>query len=75
MLAAVRTAAVPAYTSMEKSICVYCASSQRCAAEYHDAARRLGYVLADHGYRVVYGGGSVGSMGALAGGALAKAHR
>jgi uncharacterized protein (TIGR00730 family) len=75
MLAAVRTAAVPAYTSMEKSICVYCASSQRCAAEYHDAARRLGYVLADHGYRVVYGGGSVGSMGALAEGALARGGR
>jgi len=57
---------------MDKTICVYCASSQRCDAVYHAAARRVGEVLVDHGYAVVYGGGAHGSMGALADGALAR---
>ena len=57
---------------MEKTICVYCASSQRCDAAYHDAARRVGEVLADNGYGIVYGGGAKGSMGAVADGALAR---
>jgi len=55
-----------------KTITVYCASSQQCNLEYHDAARRLGHVLADHGITIVYGGGAIGSMGALADGALAR---
>ena len=55
----------------KKSICVYCASSQGCDSEYHDAARRLGTVLSENGYSVIYGGGAIGSMGALAEGVLA----
>jgi uncharacterized protein (TIGR00730 family) len=57
---------------MEKTICVYCASSRRCDAVYHDAARRVGEVLAQAGYGIVYGGGASGSMGAVADGALAR---
>lgn len=56
---------------MDRTLCVYCASSQRCDAVYHDAARRLGGVLAERGFTIVYGGGGLGSMGALADGALA----
>jgi uncharacterized protein (TIGR00730 family) len=56
---------------MEKTICVYCASSERCDAAYHAAARRLGGVLAARKFTIVYGGGASGSMGALADGALA----
>jgi uncharacterized protein (TIGR00730 family) len=56
---------------MEKRICVYCASSQRCDVVYHAAARRVGEVLVEHGYAIVYGGGAKGSMGAVADGALA----
>jgi uncharacterized protein (TIGR00730 family) len=52
-------------------ICVYCASSQVCDPAYHAAATRLGEILAQAGCTVVYGGGAVGSMGALANGALA----
>jgi uncharacterized protein (TIGR00730 family) len=59
----------------EASICVYCASSQRCAPVYHDAAWRLGVELADAGFTVVYGGGALGSMGALAGGVLSRGGR
>lgn len=53
-------------------ICVYCASSAQCDPEYHRAAFRLGELLADAGCTTVYGGGGMGSMGALADGALSK---
>ncbi|HZW50408.1 MAG TPA: TIGR00730 family Rossman fold protein, partial [Rudaea sp.] len=53
-------------------ICVYCASSQMCAAAYHAAATRLGEILAEAGCTIVYGGGAVGLMGSLANGALAR---
>jgi hypothetical protein len=56
----------------QKSLCVYCASSSACDAVYHDVARRLGALLADRGYSIIYGGGAVGSMGALADGAVAR---
>jgi len=56
----------------DKRICVYCASSQRCHAQYRDAARRLGEILSDQGFSIIYGGGAVGSMGALADGALSR---
>jgi uncharacterized protein (TIGR00730 family) len=52
-------------------ICVYCASSRACDSRYHEAARRLGIVLAESGYAIIYGGGGAGSMGALADGAVA----
>lgn len=51
-------------------ICVYCASSQECDPHYHEVAFRLGALLAKSGSTVVYGGGSAGSMGAVANGAL-----
>ena len=51
-------------------ICVYAASSQQCDEAYREAAFQLGALLAGAGCRVVYGGGSVGSMGAVANGAL-----
>lgn len=57
-------------TASDRSVCVYCASSRTAHAEYRSAARRLGEVLAREGVAVVYGGGAVGSMGALADGAL-----
>jgi hypothetical protein len=58
-----------------RAVCVYCASSSACDPEYHRAAYRLGAVLAEHGYGVVYGGGGLGSMGALADGALDRGGR
>jgi len=38
---------------------------------YHDVARQLGGILVQRGYSIIYGGGAVGSMGALADGAIA----
>lgn len=52
-------------------VCVYCASSEHCDRVYHDAATALGRTLAEAGCTLVYGGGAVGLMGALANGALA----
>ncbi|MBO9661962.1 TIGR00730 family Rossman fold protein [Dokdonella sp.] len=52
-------------------VCVYCASSAHCDRAYHDAATALGRSLAEAGCTVVYGGGAVGLMGALANAALA----
>lgn len=51
-------------------ICIYAASSQHCDPQYHADARLLGETLARAGHTLVYGGGAVGSMGALADGAL-----
>jgi len=53
-------------------VCVYCASSEKCDRAYHDAAKRLGALLADAGCTIVYGGGGAGLMGSLANGALAR---
>ena len=70
--AAGRRAAGEAAEASPKTICVYCASSRQCDPEYHDAAFRLGVLLADSKYSIVYGGGGAGSMGALADGALSR---
>jgi uncharacterized protein (TIGR00730 family) len=58
-----------------RSVCVYCASSNASDPAYRDVARRLGGLLAVQGYTVIYGGGSRGSMGALADGVLAHGGR
>jgi uncharacterized protein (TIGR00730 family) len=59
----------------QRSVCVYCASSNASDTVYRDAARRLGGLLAAQGYAVIYGGGSTGSMGALADGVIANGGR
>lgn len=53
-----------------RRVCVYCASSRQADSEYTEAAYCLGRLLAERGITLVYGGGSVGCMGALANGAL-----
>jgi uncharacterized protein (TIGR00730 family) len=54
-----------------RTVTVYCASSEKSPPIYHEAAARLGRHLAAQGLSIVYGGGSQGSMGRLAGAALA----
>lgn len=48
------------------SVCVYCGTGVGRTPEYMDAARDLGRRLAESGIEVVYGGGSLGLMGAVA---------
>jgi hypothetical protein len=52
-------------------VCVYCASNDGVRPAYLDAARRMGQLLAHRGTTIVYGGGNIGLMGALADAALA----
>lgn len=54
-----------------KAICVYCGASPGIDPGFMALANRVGGLLAEHGIKVVYGGGRVGLMGALADGALA----
>ncbi len=48
------------------AICVYCGSSSGTEPVFIEAAKNFGKILAENGVRLVYGGGSVGLMGALA---------
>jgi uncharacterized protein (TIGR00730 family) len=53
-----------------KSVCVFCGSSPGASPEYREAAGRVGRLLAGRGIALVYGGASVGLMGAVADAAL-----
>ncbi len=53
------------------AVCVFCGSQPGARPAYLDAARELGALLARRGVAVIYGGGHVGMMGALADSALA----
>ncbi len=48
------------------SICVYCGSGPGTDPAYVEAATALGKIMAQNAIRLVYGGGSVGLMGAIA---------
>jgi uncharacterized protein (TIGR00730 family) len=54
-----------------RAVCVFCGSSNGRRPEYLEAATTLGSYLAQTGIAVVYGGASVGLMGAVADAALA----
>ncbi len=49
-----------------KSLCVYCGSNAGARPDYIQAAQQLGQLLAERQIRLVYGGASVGMMGAIA---------
>ncbi|MEI6641526.1 MAG: TIGR00730 family Rossman fold protein [Novosphingobium sp.] len=53
-----------------KRLAVYCGSASPVDARYVALAREVGATLAAQGIEVVYGGGRLGLMGALAAGAL-----
>jgi len=53
-----------------RTLCVYCGSSNNVAARHLEAAAELGRLAAGRGIGIVFGGGRVGLMGALADGAL-----
>jgi uncharacterized protein (TIGR00730 family) len=49
-----------------QSVCLFCGSSDRSDPAYTEAARAFGEQAAQAGWRLVYGGGGVGLMGASA---------
>jgi len=55
-----------------KAICVYCGSSSGKNPIWRETAYEFGKLLAKNGIKLVYGGGSVGLMGAVADGALSE---
>jgi uncharacterized protein (TIGR00730 family) len=55
----------------DRRICVFCGSHAGHDPIYRSAAEELARVLVERGVGIVYGGGSVGLMGALADTALA----
>ena len=53
-----------------KTVCVYCGSGPGTNPRFVEAAKAFGKILAESGIRLVYGGGSIGLMGAVATSAL-----
>ena len=51
---------------MLKRICVFCGSSSGTREIYAQTARETGWLLAERGIELVYGGGKVGLMGSVA---------
>jgi uncharacterized protein (TIGR00730 family) len=57
------------------AVTVYCSSSRQLSAVYTAQAEVLGRLIARRGHTLVYGGGNIGLMGALARAALAEGGR
>jgi uncharacterized protein (TIGR00730 family) len=53
-----------------RSLCVFCGSRSGSNPAFVAAARETGRLLGERGIRLVYGGGSLGMMGAVADGCL-----
>jgi uncharacterized protein (TIGR00730 family) len=54
-----------------KSVCVYCGASTGASSTFLQIATDVGRALGEHRIRLVYGGGGIGLMGAVADAALA----
>jgi uncharacterized protein (TIGR00730 family) len=54
------------HMSKIKTVCVYCGSGPGTDPRFVEAAVAFGKALAENGIRLVYGGGSIGLMGAVA---------
>lgn len=53
-------------TDSARTVCVFCGSRAGALAAYADDARAIGQGLAQRGWGLVYGGGRIGLMGAVA---------
>ena len=49
-----------------KTVCVFCGSGPGTNPSFVESAKALGKAMAENGIRLVYGGGSLGIMGAVA---------
>ena len=49
-----------------KTVCVYCGSGPGTNPRFIEGAKAFGKELAENDVRLVYGGGSLGMMGAIA---------
>ena len=62
---------MPAKLSAKQRVCVFCGSAAGASPIYLQAAQELGRQIAARGYGLLYGGATVGAMGAIADAALA----
>ena len=62
-------------TARPISVCVYCGSRAGAEPAHLRAAEQLGQAIGRRGWRLIYGGGRVGLMGAVADAALAAGAR
>ena len=53
-------------SDVKNKICVFTGSRNGSRSEYAEAAKRLGQLLVERGYGLVYGGGNVGLMNVIA---------
>lgn len=58
--------------SNKKQVCVYASSSEKIDDFYKDQAFKLGALMAENDFTLVYGGGTLGLMGAVAKGVHSK---
>jgi hypothetical protein len=72
MLPALRSAC---YERSMQRMCVFCGANSGNSSRYVEAAHELGAELARRGIELVYGGGNIGLMGAVADGTLASGGR
>ncbi|MDA7984993.1 MAG: TIGR00730 family Rossman fold protein [Alphaproteobacteria bacterium] len=52
------------------SLCVFCGGSEAAPAAHVSSARSLGRILGERGIRLIFGGGEIGLMGAVARGCM-----
>ena len=50
----------------KRSVCVFCGAREGDSPRFLEDATLVGQMLADHDWRLVYGAGDVGLMGAVA---------
>lgn len=48
-----------------KKICIYCSANNKVDKIYHDAAQKVGELIALNGFELVYGGSDLGLMGVI----------
>lgn len=65
----------PVTNQRNSSLCVFCGSASGASPSFERSAKELGVLLAEQGIRLVYGGASIGLMGAVADAALAAGGR
>ncbi|MCE3232708.1 MAG: family Rossman fold protein [Rickettsiaceae bacterium] len=56
--------------SGKKSVCVFCGASNNVAKEFLEEGQKVGKMIAEKGYHMVFGAGDCGVMGATASGVL-----
>lgn len=61
---------MPLYSTVMRNVVVFCGASLGTNRAYYDQAYTLGRILASSGITLVFGGGKVGLMGAVAEGAM-----